>query len=131
MRLASKQPSAAAYIVLGILRADVSCWAALHCSNPSLDPSYLILYARRRRKSELESSFDVLNHQRRSAFNLSFGWFGLVCIQSPCKFGSRPQHDQSWGMNCFAAIRLPAFIVLAENNACYQMSSIIPSVGRR
>ena len=85
MRLASKQPSAA-YIVLGILRADVSCWAALHCSNPSLDPSYLILYARRRRKSELESSFDVLNHQRRSAFNLSFSvldglvWFAFKAL---------------------------------------------------
>ena len=35
-------------------------------------------------------------------------------------------------MNCFQPIRLPAFIVLAQNNACcYQISSIIPSVEQR
>ena len=50
-----------------------------------------------------ESSFDGLDAAQIQSFDVQHD-LSLVCIQSRCKFGSRPQR-QSWGMNCFPAIR--------------------------
>ena len=73
---------------------------------------------------ECESSFDAVQTQ---SFDVHHDLI-LVCIQTLVNL---VQGRAKLGNELFCSYPTAAFIVLAQNNASYQIGSIIPSVGRR